>query len=103
MGEVGISRHEFYYELKWWEVKAIVRGYNRRHRHLWSATRWQTYNLMSAQAGSEALRKAGIYKPTDLIKFPWEKNVSPVSDDDIADLQAELDAINNNNKETEQQ
>lgn len=103
MGEIGISRHEFYYELCWWEVKAVVRGYNRRHRHLWSVTRWQTYNLMSAQAGSEALKKAGIYKPTDLIKFPWEKNVSPVSDEDIADLQAEIDAINNNKQETEQQ
>ena len=24
VGEIGISRHEFYYELRWWEVRAIV-------------------------------------------------------------------------------
>jgi len=98
VGEIGISRHEFYYELRWWEVKAIVRGYNRRYRNMWSATRWETYNIMSAQAGTEALKKAGVYKPTDLIKFPWEADVSHISDDDIAELQAEAESINRQNQ-----
>ena len=32
MGEIGISRHEFLYELTYWEVLRIIRGYRRRGR-----------------------------------------------------------------------
>lgn len=32
MGEIGIPRREFLHELKWWELKAIRRGYYRRDR-----------------------------------------------------------------------
>ena len=27
MGEIGIPLHDFYYELRWWELQAIARGY----------------------------------------------------------------------------
>ncbi len=39
---------------------------------MWSAVRWQTYNLMCVSMAD--LKKAGINSPTDLIKFPWDKN-----------------------------
>ena len=77
VGEIGITTGQFYYGLRWWEIKAIIRGYNRRHRDQWSATRWQTYNLMCAFASSKSLHEAGIHSPTDLIKFPWEKEPAP--------------------------
>ena len=32
MGEIGIPRREFLYELRFWEVDAIIRGYRRRNR-----------------------------------------------------------------------
>ena len=32
MGEIGISPHEFLYELTYWEVLRIIRGYRRRGR-----------------------------------------------------------------------
>ena len=32
MGEIGISRHEFLYELTWWEINSIIRGYRKRNR-----------------------------------------------------------------------
>lgn len=32
MGEVGIPRREFLYELRFWEVRRIVRGYRNRDR-----------------------------------------------------------------------
>ena len=32
MGEIGISRKEFLYELRFWEVDAIIKGYRRRNR-----------------------------------------------------------------------
>ena len=82
----------------------IQRGYNRRHRELWSSTRWQTYNLICSFAGSKALSEAGIYKPTDLIKFPWDTApITHISEQEAADLQAEMAAINaaNTNKNPE--
>ena len=30
MGEIGISRREFLYDIRFWEVRRIIRGYRRR-------------------------------------------------------------------------
>jgi hypothetical protein len=32
VGEIGIPRREFLYDLRFWEVDAIIRGYRRRNR-----------------------------------------------------------------------
>ena len=94
MGEIGITPADFK-RLRWWEIRSIIRGYNRRHRDLWSSTRWQTYNLMQAFCGGKALNEAGIYKPTDLIKFPWDTTpVAPLSQSEVEDMQAEIRAMN---------
>lgn len=69
VGEIGISRLEYLYELQFWEIILIVKGYSHRNREMWSATRWQTFCLMLVQAD---LKKAGIYGPIDLMRFPWE-------------------------------
>ena len=82
MGEIGLPRREVLYELRWWEVRAILRGYNRRHRDAWSIARWQTYHLM-AVSGAD-LEKAHIYSPLDLIRFPWDH----LPDGDAADTPA---------------
>jgi len=95
VGEIGIDRNTFFYELRWWEVQAIIRGYNNRHRNLWSATRWQTFRLMEAQVGTEAMHKAHLFKPDDLLQFPWDrKPAPPLTDAERDELQAEMDAIN---------
>ena len=73
MGEIGIPRLEYLYDLEYWEIVLIVRGYFRKSREMWSATRWQTYNLMCVSMAD--LKKVGIYRPTDLIRFPWEKDI----------------------------
>lgn len=90
MGEIGRGHHEFLWELNAWQIRAIIRGYYRRHRHLWSATRWQTYNLMCCQSD---LKKAGIHSPQDLLKFPWEREEAAgdmLTDKEIADLQRKM-------------
>lgn len=73
MGEIGINRSEYLYELDYVDILLTLRGYEKRHRHLWSSTRWSTFQLMRAQAGDDAMQKAGIYTPRDLMPFPWEK------------------------------
>lgn len=32
MGEIGIPRREFLYDIQFWEVRRIIRGYRRRDR-----------------------------------------------------------------------
>jgi hypothetical protein len=73
----------------------IQRGYDRRHRQLWSATRWQTYRLMCAFAGSKALIETGINSAKDLLPFPWDTDHSDLpTEDEVADIVAEMEAIN---------
>lgn len=94
MGEIGYNRLEFLYELHFWEIALIIRGYNRRQRDLWSASRWSTYNVMLAQIGSNGMRDAGIRKPTDLIKFPWEKEKAELpTEDEMDDIRRDIEAF----------
>lgn len=95
MGEIGISRREYLYELTFRELMLISQGYERRHRHLWSSVRWQTYNMMATQVGGDKLREHGICKPTDLIRFPWDGiDPPPITDEEIADLQQAMQEWN---------
>lgn len=98
MGEIGIPREQLP-TLQWWEIRCIIRGYNRRHRHTWSSTRWLAFNLMSAQIGSEGMHMSGINIPTDLMQFPWERPDTELpSEDDIAEMQQMMASMNANNK-----
>jgi hypothetical protein len=101
VGEIGLDRREYLYEMVWWELLLISRGYVRRHREDWSMMRWQTFQLMGAQVGKKGMNEAGLFRPTDLIQFPWEKEAStPLSDEDRQQLQAEMDAFNKANNTT---
>ena len=100
MGVIGFPRRDLLYEVKWWEVLSIIRGYNLKHRDLWSATRWQTYQILGAVCGSNNLRENNIYCAKDLIEFPWEdddnatNNGVELSDEEIAELQADMARLN---------
>ena len=94
MGEIGISRKEYLYELTYTDLVLISRGYDRRHCHTWSATRWMTYNLMSAYIGGDKLAEHGIHGPKDLIKFPWEHEQPPLTQEEVKELLADIDAFN---------
>ena len=93
MGEIGITPADFK-RLRWWEVRSIIRGYNRRHRDLWSSTRWQTYNIMASFVGGDKLSEKGINSPKDLLKLPWDTQPVPLSQSEVEEMQAEIDAMN---------
>lgn len=61
---------------------------------MWSAIRWQTYNIMSV--GMADIKKAGILKPTDLIMFPWEDESKkpPITEEEHAELMELLNSVN---------
>lgn len=73
MGEIGIPRREYLYELTHCDMLMIERGYERRHNYHWAAARWETYHIMSAQIGTEAMKNAGINSPADLLKLPSDR------------------------------
>lgn len=92
VGEIGIDRNTFFNDLRWWEVKAIIRGYNARHHHSWEQARLVAYNAHYCMGS-----KNPVPVVTEWIKFPWEKKAvesSPLSDEDRNDLQAEMAAMN---------
>ena len=69
VGEIGFNRHEFLYDLKLWEIRCIIKGYRNRAHTQWESVRLGAFFVMSAMTD---MRKAGIHRDTDLIKFPWE-------------------------------
>ena len=80
MGEIGIPRHEFLYDLRFWEVRRIIRGYRNRDR--------LTHQLLAecAYAAMFAMRDPKGKTPRDI--FP---SLFPTDDDDATDS-APIDA-----------
>ena len=101
VGEIGIPRREFLFDISFWEARRIIRGYRRRYRDMWSAVRWHAYRIMGAIPYTD-LEKAGIRKPADLIKFPWDKEVDTEpeipTDDEIKDTVRMLREMNGKDK-----
>ncbi len=103
VGEIGIQRKEYLFDIRYVDILQIERGYERRNRHMWSAARWETYHLMLSQCGSENLGKAGIHNPTDLIRFPWDGNEMPISEEEADELRNEIGQYNTNNSKPSDQ
>ena len=80
MGEIGIPRREFLYDIRFWEVRRIVRGYRNRDR--------LKHQLMAecAFAAMFAMRDPKGKTPRDI--FP---SLFPTDDDDATDS-APIDA-----------
>lgn len=96
VGEIGIARREYLYELSYCEILMITRGYFRRYHPGWEQARLvahQVHYCMGVSKGDVAKT------PQELIPFNWEqKPVVQVSQDEIEELQAEIAAINSQNK-----
>lgn len=98
MGEIGFPRREFLYDIRWWEVRAIIRGYNARHHAGWEQARLVAYNAHYCMGSKEPVPVV-----TEWIKFPWEQeHHTPLSQEDIHDLQEEMRLINMNIKNEQQ-
>ena len=95
VGEIGVSRHEFLYDIQFWEARRLLRGYYKRHRDLWSAIRWHAYNVMSAMPYTD-LQKAGIRSPHDLLPLDWDKEDRGdlPSEEEVNDLVGMINGLN---------
>ena len=101
MGEIGYNRHEFLYDLKFWEIRCIIKGYRNRAHTQWESVRLGAFFIMSAMTD---LRKAGIHRDTDLIKFPWERAGIDLGDQPTIDQVNQLrELMRRENEEREKQ
>ena len=53
MGEIGIPRREFLYDIKFWEVRRIIRGYRKRGKIFMQLLAENVYASTFAFRGSE--------------------------------------------------
>ena len=94
MGEIGIQRNEFLHELKFWEIRSIIRGYNARHHSAWEQARFVAYHVRYCMGAgkNETVPDVLNWHP-----FPWERP-EPIPQEDIDDINAEMEAILNQQK-----
>jgi hypothetical protein len=89
VGEIGIDRREFLYELKLWEIILITRGYFRRYHPGWEQARLIAYN---------AAHCMGAKNPptiTQWLKFPWERDhAEEISDDEVNEIRKQIESEN---------
>ncbi len=86
MGEIGIPRREFLYDLRFWEVRRIVRGYRKRNRltnQLLAESVYATIHVMRDPKGKT---------PRDIFPslFPTDEDdatdSAPIDDKEVARL-----------------
>ena len=86
MGEIGIPRREFLYDLRFWEVRRIVRGYRNRDR--------LKHQLMAecAYAAMFAMRDPKGKTPRDIFPSLFQdddnddSDTAPIDDKEVARL-----------------
>lgn len=93
MGEIGIPRREFLYDIRFWEVRRIIRGYRRRDT--------LKHQLLAecAYAAIYAMRDPKGKTVTDMFPMLFDDeddddSPPPITDEEAADLMAEMQAWN---------
>lgn len=91
VGEIGIPRHEFLYDLRFWEVRRIIRGYRRRD--------WLKHQLMAeiVYAATFSMRDPKGKTVSDMFPMLFddeEDDEPPITKEDVADLQQLITAVN---------
>jgi hypothetical protein len=95
VGEIGIPRREFLYEIRGWEARRILKGYQRRHILMYQLQRMQVWASMFCMGNPE--KKT----PSDILHLYFDdfdkESDQPISDDEIRQMQEEMAAINRAN------
>ena len=96
MGEIGIPRREFLYDITFCEADRIIRGYRKRNK--------LTHQLLAeiVYATTFSMRSAEGTTVVDLFPSLFnddEDQSPPLTEEECADLQADIDAFNAHLKE----
>lgn len=89
VGEIGISRHEFLYELTYKEIILITRGYFNRAHPSWEQARFIGYQAAHCMGVKNAP------KITEWWPLPWEHEPDEeMTDDELAEIREMLQKEN---------
>ena len=80
VGEIGIERNTFLYQLREWEIIAIIKGYRRRNREQWEMHRHVGMTICCALGAK--LSSANEYLP-----LPWDNdNATKIAEEEAREL-----------------
>ena len=100
MGEIGIPRRDFLYDLRFWEVRRIIRGYRNRdrlkHQLMAECAYAAIYAMRDPKGKTVADMFPQIFEDDDINDEP------PMTDEEAEELQAEMDAFNAMNAQLHQ-
>lgn len=82
VGEIGIPRREFLYDLSRAEIILITRGYFRRYHPGWEQARFIGYHAAHAMGS-----RTPPPPPSQWFPLPWEKSAKP-SDEEVEEMRA---------------
>lgn len=90
-----MPRREFLYEIRGWEARRIIKGYQRRNVLMYQLQRMQVWASMFCMGNPD--KKS----PTDILHLYFDdfdkESDQPISDDEIRHMQEEMAAINRKN------
>lgn len=99
MGEIGRPRHEVLYELRFWEINRIIRGYRRRGRLRDQLIAEAVFAAMHTMRDSKGKTVKDFFPM--LFEDDDDREPADISDEEIQQLQAEMDAWNMANHKQE--
>ena len=94
MGEIGIPRRDFLYDIRYWEVLRIIRGYRRRDRLRDQLIAEAVFAAMHTMRDSNGKTVKDFFPMLFEDPDDNDRESSTITDDEIAELQAEMDAWN---------
>ena len=92
MGEIGIPRREFLYDLRFWEVRRIIRGYRQRDRLAHQLLAECVYAATFTMRDPKGKTVADMFPM--LFEYDDDYDEPPITEEDTAELLAVMDAIN---------
>lgn len=92
MGEIGIPRHEFLYEIRFWEVRRIIRGYRRRDTLKHQLLAECAYATIYAMRDPKGKTVADIFPM--LFDDDEDEDEPPITEEEVDNLQQLMADIN---------
>ena len=93
MGEIGIPRREFLYDLRFWEVRRIIRGYRQRDRLKHQLIAECAYAAIYAMRDPKGKTVADMF-PQIFEDDDDYDDEPPITEGEAADLQALMERMN---------
>jgi len=96
VGEIGIPRHDFLYDLRFWEVRRIIRGYRKRNRLTHQLLAECVYAIVHVMRNPEGKRVEDFFPDIFKEEEYTEEEIaeSDLTDEEFSDLQGLIDSLN---------